>query len=96
MEYQYPFSHHWSTEEVIDAVAFFQAVEAAYEKGIYREEFMDAYRKFKKVVPGKAEEKKYGKEFEEASGYSSYQAVEAAKKAGAGERISLKELHLKR
>ena len=53
LEYQYPFSYDWSTEEVIDVVAFFQTVEKAYEKGMTKNEFMHAYRRFKEIVPGK-------------------------------------------
>ena len=37
------------------------------------------YKAFKTVVPGKAPEKQLDKAFEEASGFSTYQAVKAAK-----------------
>ena len=47
--------------------------------GVKREEIMEAYREFKEIVPSKAEEKTLFKEFEEASGYSSYHIVKAAK-----------------
>ncbi|WP_171900937.1 UPF0223 family protein, partial [Planococcus maritimus] len=47
MEYQYPFSIDWTTEEVIDVISFFEAVEKAYEKGIKKEDLMARYRKFK-------------------------------------------------
>ena len=56
--------------EIIAVAAFYEAVEKAYESGIKREELMEAYRGFKKVVPSMAEEKTLFKEFEEASGYS--------------------------
>ncbi|WP_421384372.1 UPF0223 family protein [Bacillus salacetis] len=81
MEYQYPFSLDWSTDEVIDVVAFFQSVEKAYEKGIEREKLMSAYRRFKEIVPGKADEKRICNEFEESSGYSSYRAVKKLKES---------------
>jgi uncharacterized protein YktA (UPF0223 family) len=81
MEYQYPFSLDWSTDEVIDVVAFFQSIERAYEKGIDREELMSAYRRFKEIVPGKADEKRICNEFEESSGYSSYRAVKKLKES---------------
>lgn len=57
MEYQYPFSMDWSTTEVIEVIQFFEAIEKAYEKGIKREELMEKYRRFKEIVPGKADEK---------------------------------------
>lgn len=87
MDYNYPLSHHWSTEEIIDVVEFFQAVEKAYEAHIERADFMDAYKKFKKVVPSIAEEKTIFKEFEEASGFNSYRVVKRAKEGNDGDSI---------
>lgn len=81
MEYQYPFSLDWSTDEVIDVVAFFQSIEKAYEKGIEREKLMSAYKRFKEIVPGKAQEKTICNEFQESSGYSSYHAVKKMKES---------------
>ena len=89
MEYQYPMESDWSTEEIIDAIAFFQAVEKAYEKGIQREDFMAAYRRFKKIVPGKAQERNLCNDFEEISGYSSYRTVQMAKKADESSKIKM-------
>lgn len=87
MDYSYPIRHDWSTTEMITVVAFFEAVEKAYETGIAKEQLMDAYRGFKKVVPSMAEEKTLDKEFKEASGYVTYLVVKAAKGAAAGEMI---------
>lgn len=89
MEYQYPIDYHWSTEEIVDVIKFFEYVEAAYEKGIDREALMAAYRRFKEIVPSKAEEKKICGEFEEMSGYSSYRTIKKAKESKAGERIRM-------
>ncbi|WP_175988720.1 UPF0223 family protein [Bacillus sp. Marseille-Q1617] len=82
MEYQYPLSIDWTTEEVIDVISFFEAVEKAYEKGIKKEDMMARYRKFKEIVPSKSEEKKICNEFEESSGYSFYHVVKKMKEAG--------------
>ncbi|KAB7707920.1 hypothetical protein F9802_04180 [Bacillus aerolatus] len=90
MEYSYPFSTGWSTEEVIDVVKFFEAIEMAYEKGIQKEELMNAYRRFKEIVPSKSEEKQLCNEFEEASKYSSYHAIQKMKAASPGEKIKMK------
>ncbi|MBS4198810.1 UPF0223 family protein [Bacillus sp. FJAT-49732] len=79
MEYQYPFSLDWTTEEIVDVVHFYQAIEKAYEKGIDKMELMKRYKRFKEIVPSKAEEKKFDKEFEEVSGYSSYKTIKKAK-----------------
>ena len=40
-----------------------------------KEEFLEAYKTFKKIVPSKMQEKQLGREFEENSGYSLYRAV---------------------
>lgn len=89
MEYSYPFSTDWSTEEVIDVVSFFEAIEQAYEKGILKETLMERYRRFKEIVPGKADEKRICNEFEEASGYSSYQVVQKMKQASEQTKIRM-------
>ncbi|MDF2789209.1 MAG: hypothetical protein K0S80_2307, partial [Neobacillus sp.] len=64
MEYQYPIDYHWTTDEIVDVIKFYEAIERAYEKGIERDELMDIYRRFKEIVPGKAEEKTLCGEFE--------------------------------
>jgi uncharacterized protein YktA (UPF0223 family) len=90
MEYQYPIDYHWSTDEIVDVIKFYEAVERAYEKGIDRDELMNIYRRFKEIVPGKAEEKTLCGEFEDISGYSSYRTIKKAKNASPGEKISMK------
>ncbi|WP_062105255.1 UPF0223 family protein [Bacillus niameyensis] len=90
MEYQYPFSMDWSSDEVIEVIQFFQIVEKAYEMGINRDELMQSYRKFKMIVPSIAEEKKYGREFEEASGYSLYKTIQKAKSSQSNELIRMR------
>jgi uncharacterized protein YktA (UPF0223 family) len=90
MEYQYPIDYNWSTEEIVDVIKFFEAIEKAYEKGIERDEVMNIYRRFKEIVPSIAEEKKICGEFEEVSGYSSYRTIKKAKEASLGDRILMK------
>lgn len=89
MEYSYPLSTDWTTQEMVDVVHFFEAVEAAYEKGIKREDFMTKYRRFKEIVPSQAEEKTILREFEKASSYVSYKAVKLAKELSDGQVIRL-------
>ncbi len=86
MDYSYPFSIDWTTEEIVDVVEFFQAIEKVYEKGIKRSELMEKYRKFKQVVPSISEEKTYFRDFEEQSGYASYPAIKQMK-AGQGDEL---------
>lgn len=81
MEYQYPIDLDWSTEEIVAVIKFFECVEKGYESGVNREELMETYRRFKEIVPGKAQEKKIFDEFEETSGYSSYLIIKKSKES---------------
>ncbi|MFC3884261.1 UPF0223 family protein [Bacillus songklensis] len=89
MEYQYPISLDWNTQEIIEVIKFFEMVEMAYERGIDRDQLMAAYRRFKEIVPSKSEEKKIGNEFEEISGYSIYRTMKAAKESPAGATVKM-------
>jgi uncharacterized protein YktA (UPF0223 family) len=89
MNYPYPFSYDWSTQEIIDVIKFFEAIETVYEKGMEREKLMNIYRRFKEIVPSKSEEKKLCDEFEQASGYSSYRVMKKAKEAQNGDWIKM-------
>lgn len=89
MSYSYPFSTEWSTDEIVQVVQFFEAIELAYEKGIKREMLLERYRKFKEVVPSMAEEKSLFREFEKESGYASYPAVKQMKEKEDGALIKL-------
>ncbi|MCG7338784.1 UPF0223 family protein [Staphylococcus sp. ACRSN] len=75
MEYQYPIDLDWTNEEMMEVVAFFNAIEAFYETKVDGELLLNRYKAFKSIVPAKAEEKQIFKEFEKNSGYNSYQAV---------------------
>ncbi|MCJ8006125.1 UPF0223 family protein [Lederbergia wuyishanensis] len=89
MEYQYPFSLDWTTDEIVDVVQFYQTIEKAYETGIEKTKLMNCYRRFKEIVPSKAEEKKFDKEFEEVSGYSSYKTIKKAKETESDKIIKM-------
>ncbi|HZG70878.1 MAG TPA: UPF0223 family protein [Chondromyces sp.] len=90
MEYSYPFSSDWTTEEVVDVIQFFETIEKVYERGVKRNELMSKYRRFKEIVPSIAEEKKLSKEFEEVSGYSTYHAIKKMKEAAEDDVIKVK------
>ena len=89
MEYSYPLNTDWTTQEMVDVVQFFEAVEAAYEKGIKREDFLAKYRRFKEIVPSQAEEKTILREFEQASSYVGFRAVKLARESQEGAMIRL-------
>ena len=78
MDYNYPLDYTWSTADIIDVMSLYNAVEKAYEEGISKTDFLNAYRKFKNVVGTKSEEKQIDKEFQEVSGYSSDKVFKAS------------------
>ena len=82
--YRYPLDMSWSTEELASVLSFLNDVEQAYEAKIAAEKILASYQQFKKIVPSKAEAKRIGREFETASGYSLYRAVQAAKQKEKG------------
>lgn len=89
MDYQYPISLDWDTQEVIDVISFFQCVEKAYENGVDKAELMDTYHRFKLIIPSKSEEKQICNEFEKSTGYSPYRAVKKAKEADSSSKIKM-------
>lgn len=89
MEYQYPIDYTWSTDEIVDVIHFFHCIENAYEKGVDRDALLQAYRRFKEIVPGKAQEKTMFNEFEEASGYAAYLAVKSMKEKESGQKVKI-------
>ncbi|MDR0921762.1 MAG: UPF0223 family protein [Lactobacillales bacterium] len=83
-EYQYPLDLDWSVDEMIIVTNLWSVLELAYEKGIAVTEFLEKYKLFKEVVRSIGEEKRFGKQFEEASGYSLYRTVQEAKRLQKG------------
>lgn len=79
--YSYPIDSDWSVAEMDIVIRLLNAVEAAYESQVSREQVLTCYAAFKKVIPSKMEEKQLGKQFEKKSGYSIYQTVKKAKEA---------------
>ena len=79
MEYQYPLDLDWSNEEMVDMIAFFNKIENYYENSVNGPRLMNHYKRFKEIVPSKAEEKQLFKEFEEKSNYNSYKVVQEVK-----------------
>ena len=76
--YDYPLDPDWSTEEIIDVVKLYNAVEKAYEEGISSKEFMEHYRTFTSIADSKSLQNQLDKAFEGASGYSIYKVFKRA------------------
>ena len=55
--YDYPLDFDWTTEEIIDVMSLYNAVEQAYEGGISKDEFMKVYHRFIEIVDSKSEQK---------------------------------------
>ena len=77
--YDYPLSPFWDTQDIIDVMALYNAVEKAYEEGISKDDFMKCYRQYIKVVDSKSEQKQINAAFEKVSHYSIYQVFQKAK-----------------
>ncbi|MEG0591911.1 MAG: UPF0223 family protein [Coprobacillus sp.] len=77
--YDYPLDPYWSTQDIIDVMSLYNAVEQAYEEGISKEDFMKCYRSFTTVVDSKSEQKKIDDAFFKASHYSIYKVYVQAK-----------------
>ena len=84
-----PMSLDWSKEEVIDVMAFFQAVEEAHANGVERAKLLSLYRRFKEIVPSKSEEKQLFKQFDQEAGVSCYHAVKKAREEEQVQKIKM-------
>ncbi|MGN5951529.1 UPF0223 family protein [Enterococcus faecalis] len=83
-DYQYPLDLDWTTEEMVIVTNMWTAVEQANETGLPVDKFLTTYQQYKTVVKSIGEEKRLGREFENASGYSLYRTLQQAKKQGSG------------
>ncbi len=90
MAYSYPIDDYWTTEEIVDVVNFFSAIEKAYEEGIKKDKLMKSFHSFKKVVPSKSEEKQLFKKFEKQSGYAPFPVMKYANTCSDKDVIKLK------
>ena len=81
--YAYPLDSDWSISEMETVIAFWRAVEDAYEAGIGRQVFLDRYRDFKTVVPSKMGEKQLWRQFAQASGNEAYPVLKRARESQA-------------
>ena len=77
--YDYPLSPFWDTQDIIDVMSLYNAVEKAYEEGISKDEFMTCYRRYIKVVDSKNEQKQIDAAFEKVSHYSIYKVFQKSK-----------------
>lgn len=82
-QYNYPLNYEWTADEMATVIRMWTSLEAAYENKINREELLDNYRAFKRIVTSKMEEKRLAKDFEDKSGYSLYHTIKAAKETTA-------------
>ena len=65
-------------------LSLLHGVEGIIEKGVEARLVLEQYKKFKEVVRSKGQERQIDRDFEEASGYSSYRVVKAAQEKQKG------------
>ncbi|KGR73069.1 UPF0223 family protein [Streptococcus phocae subsp. salmonis] len=82
--YHYPLDLSWSTEEISSVLHFLNQVELAYESKVKAEDLLSSYVTYKQIVKSKAQEKQIDRDFQKASGYSTYQALKTAKEKEKG------------
>ncbi|MCD8872877.1 UPF0223 family protein [Mammaliicoccus sciuri] len=90
MEYSYPIDVDWTQEEILEVMTFYNLIEDAYESEANREQLDQAYKNFKKIIPGKSDENNFYKAFKEESGYDGYKVVKALKENKEATTISVK------
>lgn len=73
--FSYPLMPEWSTQEIIDVSAFYEAVEKLNTVGIKRADFMNLYGRFCEIEPSKAAQKQLDSRYEKESGFSIYRSV---------------------
>lgn len=87
--YSYPLEPEWSNDDIVKVIDLYNAVEAAYEKGIKRETFLQKYRSFCEVVPMKMDQRRLDKEFELESGYSIYKVFKQSQTTPSNDKVRL-------
>lgn len=73
--FSYPLMPEWSTQEIIDVSAFYEAVEKLNTVGIKRADFMKLYGRFCEIEHSKAAQKQLDSRYEKESGFSIYRSV---------------------
>ncbi|QQK76781.1 UPF0223 family protein [Salicibibacter cibarius] len=73
-----PFSTDWTEDEIVTVANFFTQVDNAYNEGVKAGELLNAYKKFKEVVPAKNEEKTYFRDYDEQAEQSCWRTVRLA------------------
>ena len=68
--FSYPLMPEWSTQEIIDVSAFYEAVEK-----LNTVDFMKLYGRFCEIEPSKAAQKQLDSRYEKESGFSIYRSV---------------------
>ena len=91
LDFSYPISYDWSTDEIVDVIKFYEMIELTYEKGIDRDAILSQYRRFKDIVPSKAEERKLTDEYEELSGFSTFKVIKKAKELSSGDKVKMEK-----
>ncbi|MCP0886464.1 UPF0223 family protein [Ligilactobacillus sp. WILCCON 0076] len=73
----YPLLPEWTTEEIIKVSNFYAMVEKANTSSVLKQEFINQYKDYCKVVPAIMTRKQLDRQFEEATGFSIYKTTKA-------------------
>lgn len=73
--YSLNMNYGFSTEEMIKVFELVNLVIDANEKQVQKEKLINAYRNYQKILPAKADQRSFEKDFEMQTGYSIYRTV---------------------
>ncbi|MBS9334621.1 UPF0223 family protein [Fructobacillus sp. M1-13] len=79
--YQLPIDGNWNTEDMIAVSKLIDAILQVYENGCPKEVLLANYQDFLDVMPAKAEQKRFDRDFEAQTGRSIYQTMKLARES---------------
>lgn len=75
INYSLNMEYGFSTEEMIKVFDLVNLVMDAQEKKIDGQKLIKAYRNYQKILPAKADQRSFERDFEKQTGYSIYQTI---------------------
>ena len=73
--YQLPIDGNWDVNDMIAVSNLVDAILQVYEGGCDRARLLSAHQQFSQVIPSKAEQKRFDRDFEEQTGRSIYRTM---------------------
>lgn len=78
MNIELPLDDTWTSQEIIDVTTFYNLILTANEQGVDRQQLLDAYQVFQKIVPTKGQQKQLDRQLQRQTGISLYRTMSTA------------------